>query len=203
VSDLNVTFNEFEQFALNRMFEWEATGNGYLVEQTTKVRKLVHWNADVLLNDLQPNTIGLALYDNPVGQLAWIAEKYYSCECHAVCAMILVLTNALPGSDPRALSGSIPSSLNNNTILSVTSLYYLTDSFLSSAYVYAQNPNGFTAPYTKAKTDAPMLYTATKYNILFWPEVLVEKVGNLVQYHGEFQNLLLYVWCVSIAVHRA
>jgi hypothetical protein len=115
----------------------------------------------------------------------------------------MVLTNALSGSDPRALSGSIPSGLNNNTILSVTSLYYLTDSFLSSTYIYAQNPNGFKAPYTKAKTDAPMLYTATKYNVGFWPEVVVEKVGNLVQYHGQFQNLLLYVWFVSIPVHRA
>jgi hypothetical protein len=27
----------------------------------------------------QPNTIGLALYDNPVGQLAWIAEKIIEC----------------------------------------------------------------------------------------------------------------------------
>jgi hypothetical protein len=184
---LNVTFNEFEQFALNRLLDWEATGNGYFSEQTTKVRKLLHWVANVSLNDLQPNTIGLALYDNPVGQLAWLAEKYYLCECHTVCVIILmVLTNALPGSDPRALSGSIPSGLNNNTILSITSLYYLTNSFLSSVYIYAQNPDLFAAAYTKAKTDAPMLYTATKYNILFWPEVLVEKVGNLVQYHGEF-----------------
>jgi hypothetical protein len=117
--------------------------------------------------------------------------------------MILVLTNASPGSDPRALSGSIPSSLNNNTILSATSLYYLTDSFLSSVYTYAQNSDKFTAPYTKAKTDAPMLYTATKYNVAFWPEVLVETVGNLVQYHGRFLNMLLCVLNVSMIVYRA
>ncbi len=29
---------------------------------------------------MQPNTIGLALHDNPVGQLAWIAEKYLDCK---------------------------------------------------------------------------------------------------------------------------
>ena len=103
--------------------------------------------------------------------------------------MISVM-NVFPGSEPSALSGSILSGLNNNTILSVTSLYCLTGSFLSSIFIYAQNPNVFDAPYTKAKTDAPMLFTAAKYN-LFWPEVLVEKVGNLVQYHGQSQNLFL------------
>jgi hypothetical protein len=145
----------------------------------------------------------LALYDNPVGQLAWIAEKYYLCECRVPDGMIWVLANVFPGSDPNALSGSIPSGLNNNTILSVTSLYYITGSFLSSVFIYAQNPNGFKSSYTKAKTDAPMLYTAAKYNVAFWPEVLVEKVGNLVQYHGRFRNLLLYVWNVSMIVYRA
>lgn len=28
----------------------------------------------------QPNTIGLALYDNPVGQLAWMGEKSIECK---------------------------------------------------------------------------------------------------------------------------
>jgi hypothetical protein len=31
-------------------------------------------------NNGQANTIGLALYDNPVGQLAWIGEKFVNCE---------------------------------------------------------------------------------------------------------------------------
>jgi hypothetical protein len=117
--------------------------------------------------------------------------------------MILVPTNIFPGSDPNALSGSIPSGLNNNTILSVTSLYYLTKSFLSSVYIYGQNPAGFKPSYSKAKTDAPLLYTAAKYNVGFWPKVLVEKVGKLVQYHGQFRNLLLYIWNISLAVNRA
>jgi hypothetical protein len=110
--------------------------------------------------------------------------------------MIFVM-KVFSASDPRALSGSIPSGLNNNTILSVISLYYLTESFLSSVYIYAQNPNAFNASYTKAKTDAPMLFTAARYNVIFWPEVLVEKVGNLVQYHGRFQNLLFFLSVVS------
>ena len=65
------------------------------------------------------------------------------------------------------------------------SLYYLTHSFVSSVYIYAQNPSGFAAEYTKAKTDAPLLYTSFNYNVAFWPKTLVEKVGNLVYYKCE------------------
>ena len=28
---------------------------------------------------MQPDTIGLALYDNPLGQLAWMGEKFIAC----------------------------------------------------------------------------------------------------------------------------
>jgi hypothetical protein len=38
----------------------------------------------LLTSVLQPNTIGLALYDNPMGQLAWIAEKFILCEKFAL-----------------------------------------------------------------------------------------------------------------------
>ncbi|KAJ7497713.1 Alpha/Beta hydrolase protein [Mycena latifolia] len=128
-----------------RYTEWVATGNGYFVEQTTK-----------------PNDIGLALYDNPVGQLAWIGTKFklYS--------------------DPRA--GTPPSVLNNTAILTSISLYYLTGSFLSSVWIYAQNPNGFRTAYTKADTDAPMLFSQYEYNVGLWPQEYVAKVGNLVSY---------------------
>jgi len=59
----NITLTELEQFELSRSVEWGVNGHGYFIEQTTK-----------------PNTIGLALQDNPVGQLAWIGEKYLDCE---------------------------------------------------------------------------------------------------------------------------
>lgn len=88
------------------------------------------------------------------------------------------------GSDPKA--GTAPSVLNHHQILLSTSLYYLTRSFLSSVYVYFQNPNGFKSVYTKAKTDAPLLFSAFQYNVAFWPQALVAKVGNLVLYKSEF-----------------
>lgn len=34
-------------------------------------------------------------------------------------------------------------------------------------------------------TDAPMLFSAFKYNVAFWPEELVERVGNLVYYQSK------------------
>src|SRR3569833_117627 len=97
------------------------------------------------------------------------------------------LTFPRVGSDPRA--GTSPSVLNHNEILRSVSLYYLTRSFLSSVFIYYQNPNGFKTTYTKAKTDAPMLFSAFKYNLGFWPPALVALVGNLVSYKSACSHL--------------
>ncbi|KAJ7883255.1 Alpha/Beta hydrolase protein [Mycena leptocephala] len=152
----NITLSDIQKVAEQSTIEWGTTGNGYLLEQSTK-----------------PNDIGLALYDNPVGQLAWIGGKFKF------------------WSDPRA--GTPPSVLDHTAILTTVSLYYLTESFLSSVWIYAQNPNGFTTVYTKAPTDAPLLFSQFEYNIL-WPEEYVAKVGNLVSYKvhdfgGHFSGL--------------
>ncbi|KAF2963858.1 hypothetical protein GQX73_g9696 [Xylaria multiplex] len=144
----NITLSPGEVIAEQRGVDWETGGNGYFVEQATK-----------------PNTIGLALYDNPVGQLAWIGEKF------------------IIWSDPR--QGTGPSVLTHKEILREVSVYYLARSFVSSVYIYAQNPNGFVqTDYSnvKARTDAPLLYTTFEYNIGFWPEQYVAAVGNLVSY---------------------
>ncbi|KAL4887549.1 alpha/beta-hydrolase [Aspergillus karnatakaensis] len=144
----NITLSsELEEFEQANTEEWTNSGTGYFVEQTTK-----------------PNTIGLALHDNPVGQLAWIGEKF------------------LNWSDPNA--GQAPSVNTHNEILRSVSLYYLTKSFATSVLTYAQNPAGFATVYTKAKTDAPLLFSAFKYNVGFWPPAVVAKAGNLVSYHN-------------------
>ncbi|KAF5532794.1 epoxide hydrolase [Fusarium mexicanum] len=119
-----IKLSPLEEFEAQRAEEWATTGNGYYLEQTTK-----------------PNTIGLSLYDNPVGQLSWIAEK-----------------------------------------LIVFAFSYLTKSFASSVYIYYSNPKGFMTNYTKAETDAPLLFSGFKYNVGFWPRELVGRVGNLVSY---------------------
>ncbi|KAH8797339.1 Alpha/Beta hydrolase protein [Xylogone sp. PMI_703] len=141
----NITLSPLEQFEEEVSATWSVQGEGYYYEQTYKA-----------------NTIGLALYDNPMGQLVWMGEKF------------------LNWSDPRA--GTAPSVLNSNAILRSVSLYYLTRSFVSAAFLYAQNPGGFRTEYSMAQTDAPLLFSAFKYNMLFWPPELVQRVGNLVNY---------------------
>ncbi|KAI1345525.1 Alpha/Beta hydrolase protein [Xylaria sp. FL0043] len=147
LSDRNITLDENEQFQEDLVLKFQATGAGYQMEQSTK-----------------PNTIGLALYDNPVGQLAWIGEKY------------------IEWSDPRALK-TPPSVLTYNHIILEVSLYYLTKSFVSSVFTYAQNAAAFKANYTKARTDAPMLFSSFKYNFGFWTKEVISWVGNLVLYN--------------------
>jgi len=70
-------------------------------------------------------------------------------------------------------------------MLKTVALYHLTKTFASSVYIYYSNPAGFMTTYTKANTDAPMLFSAFKYNVGFWPPELVGRVGNLVSYKSE------------------
>ena len=72
----NTTLTDpLEQFEEQRSLEWSATGSGYFQEQATK-----------------PNTIGLALQDHPVGQLAWIGEKFIDCKkARLACPHYLIL----------------------------------------------------------------------------------------------------------------
>ncbi|UKZ74572.1 hypothetical protein TrVFT333_002242 [Trichoderma virens FT-333] len=152
-----IELDALEKFEEGGFMEWYTNGQAYFQLESTK-----------------PNTIGLALYDSPVGQLAYIGEKF------------------LNWSDPRAGTG--PSVLTHNEILTTVSLYYLTKSFNSAGFIYYQNPNGFATTYTKAKTDAPLLFSSFKYNVAFWPPALVNRTGNLVVYNnhdfgGHFPSL--------------
>ncbi|KAK8051503.1 alpha/beta-hydrolase [Apiospora rasikravindrae] len=143
--DYGIELDENEKFQQQLMGQWMATGLGYYTEQSTK-----------------PNTIGLALYDNPIGQLAWMGEKY------------------IEWSDPSAGTG--PSVLTHKEILRQVSLYYLSKSFVSSVFTYAHNAAASKASYTKARNDAPMLYSSFKYNGGFWPKEIIALVGNLVSH---------------------
>ncbi|KAJ7183808.1 Alpha/Beta hydrolase protein [Mycena filopes] len=133
------------EVTLGRMMAAGTTGLGFRDMQTNK-----------------PGDVGLSLYDNPVGQLAWMGG------------------NIMRWSDPRAGTG--PSQLTSTELLTMISLYSLTDSFPSSLLIYGANPGAFGAVYTKAPTDAPMLFSQHKYNVACWPREFVAKVGNLVSY---------------------
>ena len=120
----------------------------------------------------QANTIRLALQENPVGQLAWMGEKF------------------LDVSDPGAGTG--PSVLDHNEILRIFSLFYLAQSFTSAVFIYYQNPNVVRTSYIGAKTNAPLLFSSSKYNIFFYPGPMVEKVGNLVYYNSNCSDPSLF-----------
>ncbi|KAG8701858.1 hypothetical protein FRC09_005089 [Ceratobasidium sp. 395] len=139
------TLTEEQKIRLDNNAVFSTTGNGYFVEQTTR-----------------PATIGLALYDNPIGQLAWIGEKF------------------LEWSDPQY--GIPPSTITNNTILTSVSIYYLTGTFETSVNTYFQNPVGFSQTMLHASTNIPMGLAAYRYDLQYYPEFYVAKVGNLVYY---------------------
>ncbi|KAF8213735.1 Alpha/Beta hydrolase protein [Mycena galopus ATCC 62051] len=145
IADNNITLSAVGSVGLQRSVDYFAHDQGYFEEHTFK-----------------PNDISLALYDNPVGQLAWIG------------------TGFVRWSDPRAGTG--PSVLNHTTILTGVSLYYLSGTFQSSVWQYARNAGVFRTEYTRAPTDAPMFFSMFEYNIFFWPQEYVAQVGNLVSY---------------------
>ncbi|KAK4641407.1 hypothetical protein QC761_502150 [Podospora bellae-mahoneyi] len=164
ISARNISLSPLEQFELQRSVEWGVNGMGYFVMQTTK-----------------PNTVGLALHDNPVGQLAWIGDKYIDCRVALTQAAGTSLT-FFTGSDPRA--GTAPSILTTNELLRCVSLYYLTLTFRSSIYIYAQDPGAFERVPRRARTDAPLLVSFFKYNTAFWPREVIAMVGNLTEYRN-------------------
>jgi hypothetical protein len=128
------------------------------------------------------------MYDNPVGQLAWMGEKWISCMCIPVGTILpfrLLNDTYTPLAGADATAGHYPSVLTHNEILRSISLTYLTDTFMSSIYTYAQDPSVLETGIRRAKTDAPMLVTFFRYSIGFWPEVVLQTMGNLVMYRRE------------------
>ncbi|KAJ7248321.1 hypothetical protein C8J57DRAFT_1475491 [Mycena rebaudengoi] len=126
-----------EKITEQRSTDWKTIGKGYLDEQT-----------------MAPNDIGLALYDSPVGQLAWMGAKFKLC------------SRVEQGPTPH--SGTPPSVLTNTAILTSVSRHRLVP---------------IRRVYIKAPTDAPMLFSQFGYNVGFRPEAeYVARVGNLVSY---------------------
>ncbi|KAF9467876.1 Alpha/Beta hydrolase protein [Collybia nuda] len=152
-----IVLDDYGKFAIQILVKTATTGIGYYYEQST-----------------EPNTIGLALFDNPLGQLIWMGSKY------------------LLWSDPRA--GTNGSLVNTDNILASISLYFLTESFISATFTYAQNATSFGTVYTRAPTDAPMLFSSFKFNNQYWPKEIISRVGNMVFYKehdfgGHFPSL--------------
>lgn len=90
VSEMKIPLSPDEEFTIERMDKWTATGSAYFILQVTRVclAEMPAWMAvshgpycsALLTPSTKPNTIGLALEDNPLGQMAWIGEKYHDCK---------------------------------------------------------------------------------------------------------------------------
>ncbi|KAF8754530.1 alpha beta-hydrolase [Rhizoctonia solani] len=144
------SLTELQKQRLRNNLVFTTEGFGYFIEHSNR-----------------PATIGLALYDNPIGQLAWISDLYFY------------------GADP--LIGVTHSTLDNNTILTSVSLYYLTRTFETTVNVYYQNQGQFTAVSRHAVNRVPMGFADYRYELQYYPEFYLQQVGNLV-YHSEHRR---------------
>lgn len=92
IAENNITLSDAQKVAEQRYTELTTIGMGYFIEQTTKVCRDI---PSIILgyshSTLQPNDIGLALYDNPVGQLAWMGTTFKHC-AHPVYILLKQLT---------------------------------------------------------------------------------------------------------------
>ncbi|QRV92995.1 epoxide hydrolase [Ceratobasidium sp. AG-Ba] len=121
------------------------TGNGYFIEMATR-----------------PATIGMALYDNPIGQLAWMGQLF------------------IEHSDPHF--GVPPTTLTNNTILTAVSIYYLTGTFETAGNIYFQNPTAFYPQLPQATNSVPIGFASYRYEAVYYPKFYLSDMGNLVFY---------------------
>lgn len=134
-----------EQRAVDAAANFQTHGAGYFLEQATR-----------------PQTIGTALADSPIGQAAWIYEKFNAWTDH---------------------DGDVESALTKDQMLDDISLYWLTNSATSSARIYWENSP---ASYVGGKIDLPVgasvfpkeIYRAPRSwaekdfpNLIYWNEL--------------------------------
>jgi hypothetical protein len=103
--DDKASLTEVEQARLARMANFLSEGNGYFGIQSTR-----------------PQTLSFALTDSPVGQLAWIMEKF----------------KEWTGSDRDLPEDAI----SLDTVLTDVSLYWFTKTAGSAANIYYESMNG-------------------------------------------------------------
>ncbi|CAE6495508.1 unnamed protein product [Rhizoctonia solani] len=158
------TLGDVEKQRIESNIIFPTDGWGYFLEQSTR-----------------PATIGLALFDNPIGQLSWMGEKYLTgMLMRSAWKELEEDDNAHNLGDP--LMGTLPSTLNNNTIMTSVSLYYLTRTFETSVNTYYQNPKEFAPIMRQATNNIPMGFASYRYEAQFYPQFYVARVGNLVYY---------------------
>jgi epoxide hydrolase len=134
-------FTEDDQHALTAYAEHRKWGTGYSKQQSTR-----------------PQTLGYGLVDSPVGQLAWVAEKFWAwsdCDGH-----------------PENV-------LSRDELLDNVMLYWVTGSGASSARLYWESFNRFV---TDGRVELPTGIAAFPKEILRTPRSWCEGAYNVTHW---------------------
>ena len=123
---------------LNYYQEW---GSGYSKQQSTR-----------------PQTLGYSLVDSPIGQAAWIIEKFYGW---------------FDGEDNKLV-------VSNEEVLAIVSLYWFTKSITSSARLYRENGD---MGFSFEKITQPMAGAIFKRDLIAPPKVWAEQIYDVVQWN--------------------
>jgi len=133
-----------EQRAVDAATLFQTQEAGYFLEQSTR-----------------PQTIATALADSPVGQAAWIYEKFHAWTDH---------------------DGDVESALTRDQMLDDISLYWFTNTAASSARIYWENRP---ATYAGGKIDLPVGVSVFPREIYRAPRSWAEKDYSQLIYWNE------------------
>ena len=139
------TFTESEKARLERLNRFMSDGNGYFQIQATR-----------------PQTVGYGLTDSPVGQLAWIVEKFKEWS-HAV---------------------DVPEdAIDRDLMLTNVMLYWLTGTAASSAHMYYENMHANSWGKQPGNTPTGVAVFAEDIAIRRYAEY-----GNNIVHWSEFES---------------
>jgi pimeloyl-ACP methyl ester carboxylesterase len=138
-----------EQRAVEAFRRFQTDGFGYFLEQSTR-----------------PQTIGYALEDSPVGQAAWIYEKFH---------------------DWTDNTGDPESALTRDEMLDNITLYWLTNSAASSARIYFEHA-GIAAKNNSGVVDIPVGCSIFHREIVPAPRSWAERVFPKLVYWNELDR---------------
>ncbi len=142
-ADLMADMTDFEKAALARMQWYREKDTGYSIQQSTR-----------------PQTLGYGLADSPVGQMAWIVEKFHGwTDC----------------------DGNPENVITRDHLLDNVMLYWLTNSAASSARLYWQSFRSFASSAVAIPTGCSLYpmelmrlsrrWAERRYtNITYWNE---------------------------------
>jgi epoxide hydrolase len=140
------TFSDAEKVRLDRLNHYLQDGNGYFQIQATR-----------------PQTLGYALADSPVGQLAWIVEKFKEWTFP---------TAELP-----------ETAIDRDDMLTNVMLYWLTNTGASSAHLYYESTHSGSWHETPATTPTGVAVFAEDVALRRYAEY-----GNNIVHWSEFER---------------